>query len=220
MAAESTVITCPECKKKFKGKLDLEGKKIRCPFCEKAFVVKLDAAAKAKAAAAKEEKDKAEKEKAAVQAAEAPKPNLLDDDDEGSNPYAAAEQDLTPRCPNCANPLESKDAVICLYCGYNTLTREVGRTERLMGHTFGQHFVWLLPGMLCMLGIFVIIIGLLYHCLVLPGTFDPDSALRFLDHESMRLWPILMSLSVLWSLGMFAYSRLILHPKPPKVEKE
>ena len=37
--AETSVITCPECTKKFKGKSDLQGKKIKCPFCAKPFVV-------------------------------------------------------------------------------------------------------------------------------------------------------------------------------------
>ena len=37
--AESPIITCPECRKKFKGKGNLEGKKIKCPQCAKAFVV-------------------------------------------------------------------------------------------------------------------------------------------------------------------------------------
>src|SRR5215831_3107456 len=37
--ATTSVITCPECRKKFKGRADLQGKKIRCPFCTKPFVV-------------------------------------------------------------------------------------------------------------------------------------------------------------------------------------
>ena len=37
--ADSPIITCPECRKKFKGKPGLEGKKIKCPLCTKPFVV-------------------------------------------------------------------------------------------------------------------------------------------------------------------------------------
>jgi len=39
MSAAAPVITCPDCKKRFKGKPELVGKKIKCPGCSKAFVV-------------------------------------------------------------------------------------------------------------------------------------------------------------------------------------
>ena len=35
---------------------------------------------------------------------------------------------MVPRCPNCTSEMGAHD-IICLSCGYNTLTREWGKTE-------------------------------------------------------------------------------------------
>src|SRR5262249_12001216 len=62
--------------------------------------------------------------KAAAETPKAPpakKPHQ-DDEDEGihANPYGVTTLDLTPRCPHCANEMVSEEAIICVYCGYNT----------------------------------------------------------------------------------------------------
>src|SRR5262245_40920573 len=90
--------------------------------------------------------------KASAKPAPAPTPPppaaAADDDEDGKNPYGITDLDLAPRCPNCASEMESEEAVVCLHCGYNTLTREWGKTEKVIATTGGEHFLYLLPGLL------------------------------------------------------------------------
>lgn len=194
--AESPIITCPECAKKFKGKGDLSGKRIRCPFCTKVFVVPAGVKEAVKAAPAK----------------------IFHDDDDDKNPYGVTHLDISPRCPNCANLMEDEKAFVCLFCGYNTLTRELGHTEKAIGHTVGERFVYLLPGLLCATGALILICWQLFFALVLPGLVK-NSWAEFLDHESMRLWSTTPLLSSLWALGYFAFNRLVVKPTPPLKSK-
>src|SRR5215813_4141009 len=52
LMAATSVITCPECHKKFKGREELLGKRVRCPNCNHGFIVqkvsedKVDSAAR------------------------------------------------------------------------------------------------------------------------------------------------------------------------------
>lgn len=229
--ADSSVITCSECGKRFKGKGDLRGKKIRCPFCSAAFVVgggddpeRTMPPRKEKPAAAPARKSSPPPKPAPAAAKPAAvKPPAAQagggDDDDEKNPYGITELDLAPRCPNCASEMESEEAVVCLYCGYNTLTREWGKTEKVIAHTGGEHFLYLLPGILCAVFILLQITGMLYYCLVLP--YDArESFWSFADHESMRVWTTIGGLFDIWPLGYFAFNRLVLKPKPPEKFKE
>src|SRR5262249_11257749 len=121
------IITCPACTKKFKTKEGLEGKRIKCPLCATPFVVPA-VTEQAKAGAAKGKPGDAPgtmKQQRVTWNAE----------DDNSDPYKLGEFDIRPRCPNCANLMESKEAVICLFCGYNTQTREWGKTVKAMSIT-------------------------------------------------------------------------------------
>ena len=194
--AETSVITCPECTKKFKGKSDLQGKKIKCPFCAKPFVV---SAAKAPV-------------KAGAQS--------FDDEDDGPEQYKAHEVDLTPRCPFCAKELTSATDVVCLHCGYNTQTRSSNKTVRVYSHTFGEYLMHLLPGLLSAFGILVMIILVIFYCVVFPGIVRGGGFLEYLDHESMRLWLTIITLGIAWPIGYFAFHRLVLNPNPPDKVKD
>jgi len=218
--AASAIITCPECKKKFKGKDDLQGKKIRCPFCKEPFVVEVDEEATIPpGAGAKSAKKPAEKTP--------PKPVPAaggdDDDDEfgqGSNPYGITKLDLAPRCPNCANEMESEEAVVCLFCGYNTLSRTWGKTKKVIELTFRDYFMHLLPGLLAVLGVLLFIAGTIYYCLVLPNMKKWGWLEMITDHESTRLWIASLILFICWGLGYFAFNRIVLNTKPPDKLKE
>ncbi|MCI0463650.1 MAG: zinc-ribbon domain-containing protein [Gemmataceae bacterium] len=213
--AATPVITCPECKKKFKGKEGLQGKKIRCPACSHAFIVEMMSEGKVDSSpAAAQAKEPAK--------AAAPKPSkaFLDEDEADENPYGVVTPDLAPRCPNCANELESADALICLYCGYNTQTRKTGKTKKVLALTGGEHFLWLLPGLSGALGIFLLYLANLIYCIALPGILEYDSWVQMFNHESMRLWISLISLAVIWVLGYYAHKRLIFEPKPPEQLKD
>ena len=107
MASTITII-CPECDQQMKASDQVIGKKIRCKGCSAVFPAK---AATAKPAGPKKA---------------APK---KDDDDEDASPYGITEDTFTPRCPQCANEMESREAVVCLYCGYNTVMRTQKRAR-------------------------------------------------------------------------------------------
>lgn len=214
--ADSPVITCPECKKKFKGKGDLAGKKIKCPLCSKVFVVP---------AAGAEAKSEAVKAGAAPAPGTAPAPAAApmkfadDEEDANPNPYGVTALDLAPRCPNCAQEMEDEKAFICLYCGYNTLTREIGRTEKLIAHTSGEKFKHWLPGLMNLFAIFFMVGLITFFSTVVPGMVE-GGRLSFLDHESLRMWLTLIFLSLIWTCGFFAYKRLILEPTPQEKRSE
>jgi DNA-directed RNA polymerase subunit RPC12/RpoP len=206
----STVIACPECQKKFKGREELEGKKVKCPACGHPFIVKTGGPGKP---------DSAPPPPAAPKAAK----KLWDEEeDQDSNPYGVTHLDLAARCPHCANLMASEDAVICLYCGYNTQTRQLGSTKKTIQHTGGERFLWLLPGLACVAGIIFLINVAIFYCLALPGLLDKTSwAEDVFDAESTRLWlAVLPSLAMMWGLGYFGFKRLVLEPTPPEKEKD
>jgi hypothetical protein len=212
------VITCTNCGKRFKGKETLQGKKLSCPFCKEIFLV---AGRKEPAAGSAPQSAKGAGQKENVAAAIVAAKSELNDDDKfyDRNPYDITELDLTPRCPNCANELASEEAVICLYCGYNTQTRAWGRTEKVVAHTGGERFLWLLPGLLSALGFVALTVFLIFYCLGLPA-YVQGSWMRFMDHESMRMWLTVMLLFPIWIAGRYAFNRLALHPIPPDKVKD
>jgi len=223
--AESPVITCPECLKKFKGRGDLVGKKIKCPFCTKPFVVAASAPEKPKV------KSPAKAPAAtAVKAAAAPavptpptpppKPPVLDEDDEPiGGSYGVGNVDITFRCPNCAQPMLSDDATVCVYCGYNTLTREVGKTEKTFAVTGGEHVLHLAPGLVSAFFIVVIMYLLITYCVFLPGLVG-GGKFEFLAHESLRFWLATIGLGIIWRLGNLCFKYLVIQPKPKEKKKE
>ena len=207
------IITCPACTKKFKGKEGLEGKRIKCPLCATPFVV---TAAQIKTGGAAQAKDKPAAAAGQTKSLQRVGWNKEDEDSTG---YQLGEFDIRPRCPNCANLLESEEAVICLFCGYNTQTRTWGETVRAMSVTGGQHFAHLLPGIIFLIMLILFMVGLLFFCLELPPMVSGTWA-WFFDHESMRMWVIGISLAFMYAFGWLAVRRLILNPRPKETEKE
>lgn len=219
----AVVVRCPKCDEKFKTKDGQEGKKIRCPHCERAFVLEERITAKA----GKASKPAPAPAPPPIPLVETPKPpppepakSPFDDEDTGPNKYDVTHTELQALCPNCARPLKSDRDIICTFCGYNTQTREMGKTEKLIEHTAGEHFMYLLPGLICVGFILMQTIGILFYCLVLPYTIASDSWMTYTDHESMRMWTVIISLFDIWPAGIFAFNRLVLNPTPPKKVKD
>jgi hypothetical protein len=218
------VIACPECKKKFKGRPELQGKKIKCPACSHPFTVQTissDGTAPA-AEAAPRTQPAAEAIKPAPVATPAVKPKgaaSWEEEDNDANPYGVTSLDLAPRCPFCANELESADAIICLFCGYNTQTRQIGGTKKTVETYSSEQFMWLLPGLLCVAGMLVLVLLYLFFCFGFPGMVR-ETWMAIFDHESMRLWASLICLGGMWAAGLFAYKRLIVEPTPPEKVKD
>jgi hypothetical protein len=212
------IITCPACTKKFKGKEGIQGKRIKCPLCSTPFVVPADGGAQVKAGPATEGGIQLKKEAPTAQAQGHQRVVWTKEDDDGT-PYKMGEFDERPRCPNCANLLEHSKAVICLYCGYNTQTREWGQTVKAMSVTGGQHFAHLLPGIFFLFMLILFIVGILFFSLELPAMVAGTWADK-LDHESVRMWTILLALMFMWAFGLLAFRRLVLNPKPKEKEKD
>lgn len=231
----TAIISCPACKKKFKGKPELVGKKIRCPKCEHVFVVQaLESPEAAPADAVKA----ATSAPASAAPAAPPLPgrsNPFDDEDDGKA-YGVTVQDLRARCPVCANPMESEEAIVCLFCGYNTQTRQSARTIKAIEKTFKDYFLHLLPGIISVTVILLQTIFCLWLCLIYPfqtlensllALFFDSFTLRYIgyitplfDHESVRMWVVIASLFDMWALGYVAYWRLIINPFPPEKIKQ
>ena len=67
--------------------------------------------------------------------------------DKDENPYGVKHVELVPRCPNCTEEMVNEHATICLNCGYNTMTRQWGRTEKTLGVTFERQLTYMLPAL-------------------------------------------------------------------------
>jgi DNA-directed RNA polymerase subunit RPC12/RpoP len=208
--AQPPVIVCPECEKKFRTKADVRGKKIKCPFCSEMFVVPMG-----ESSTGIQEKRSPQPAAATSSAAAA----ANDDGEEGENadPYGVTTLDLSPRCPHCAEEMESAEAVVCLNCGYNTLTREWGKTEKRIGVSSGSHFLHLLPAIIVLGVILICIIQALIRDVLLPYWIASLEWLNWYDHESVRVWETLFDLIAIFVLGRYCYRRFVVKPMPDEV---
>jgi hypothetical protein len=131
-------------------------------------------------------------------------------------------------------------AFICVGCGFNTRTREQARTRRIKETTGQDKFLWLLPGILAVLGIFLLIGYCFFHYFAWPGilvdnwdqleelhggriaAINKEDSISFLKgaliHPFLVVWIVVPALFICFRLGRFAVHRLILHPNPPEVE--
>jgi DNA-directed RNA polymerase subunit RPC12/RpoP len=230
------VITCTGCNKKSQAPVTLQGKKIKCKACGTVFTVPADKGAKAKEPAVLEVQAAEEEERPTVAAAP--------DDDEWSdaNPYGISEMTFVPRCPHCANEMEAGD-VVCLHCGYNIETRARHQVVKTVGHTAGDWFLWLAPGVLCVLTDFFLLTFLVLYHFMLPwlifdkqeygawsktlaesGRFaacaeDAVPWYSYMFHPGFETWMLIMFLFFGYKATRFAIKRLILHPTPPEKVK-
>lgn len=212
-------LTCPRCEKQFKSDPELYGKRVRCPACQEPFVIpspdgKIDEEGLRQIIDLPDfEMQREADARNAIQAA--PQRFFLDEDD-GPAQYGVTEEAEVPRCPNCREPMESEDAIVCLNCGYNTVTRTWGRTKKAIETTLADHIRWLLPGLICAGMILVLMIFCLYYCLLLPAHLDYYTS--WLGSEPLKMWTVIINLCIMWPLGYFAYRRLIINPTPPDKE--
>lgn len=222
--ATTIVIVCPECGKQVKAPENALGKKVRCKFCQAAFVARKGGGSpaergnKGKTPPSRSPAPKGKEEK--PPAVEPVKPTV-DDDDNDPNPYKLVDVSLAPRCPDCANEID-EGQVVCLYCGYNLRTRMKAKTRKIYYLTFGQHFLWLLPGIACALAVLLIIGFNVWYLLKINDVINWDTDPWYLAMwviGGIKLWVVIMSIGLIWLAGTFAVKRLILHPKPPEVEK-
>ncbi len=147
------------------------------------------------------------------------------EDPDAPKQYTVQQDESTlPRCPFCAMEMESTEALICLNCGYNTRTRQRPEVRHVYAPTFGEYFLWLLPGILCVL----IMIGLLVWYIIfwthIEGWMEdswfedekgpPPTYLAGLGPGFCRLYLFLITAAIYVPLVRFSIKRLIKNPKP------
>ncbi len=219
--AVALIVVCTKCEKKFKPKNDVRGKKIKCPFCEHSFVVPAAKEAKTdkdKPDGAKTNKGKPEAPKPEAAPPPAPTPEEVEDLDGSPDPYAVKNVELVPRCPNCTEEMGSHD-IICLACGYNTLTRSWGKTEKKKANTFGRQFKYLLPGLGAAAFIFFSVVGMIFNATVSPFLVD-GTMFWFTDSEAIRMWSTVFFLFWVFGAGVFCFKKFIEFPQPEELEME
>jgi DNA-directed RNA polymerase subunit RPC12/RpoP len=233
------LISCPECKKQIKAPGDSVGKKIRCKACEHTFIIKSPPKGSRGPAGKSSAPAKPAKTASPPKPAKPSKPISEDDEDDG-RAYDLTGFDEKPRCPQCASAFED-GAVVCLECGYNTTTREQGRTRKVRDVTGGDKFLWLLPGFVCVLTVILLLGYCFFHHFALPpmliDKWDEDVEKgktrteiitgdnaewwhTAIFHPAGELWLFVGAIWASWKAGRFAVNRLILHPDPPEIEEK
>jgi hypothetical protein len=226
----AVVVTCPECEKRFKPKGDKQGKRIKCPFCEAPFVVPMAKQVKAKPDPKKAAKGKPEEEtsiplemtpeeKAAAEAKAAEeKRAAYNEEFDDKAAYDVHHIELVPRCPNCTAEMGPHD-IICLECGYNTLTREWGKTEKVIGLTLGRQLKYLAPALGAATFLLASVIGLVYFAILVPYDVG-DGMLYWLNSEAIRMWGSVIFLGWLFGSGTYCIKYFIEKPKPDDIMVE
>lgn len=240
----SFVIACPECQKQVRASDDLIGKKIRCKGCSSVFAVEAPGdGAKKRTSGSEKEKPKPppplppEMKKPKAPPPPPPPPTTAtiplkkssDDDEDGPANYGlVAEVSTLPRCPFCAKEMSSEEAKICLNCGYNTQTRLRPEVKKVHAHTGGDIFLWLLPGILCVITMIGLIVWDVIFCAKVEGwvagTLQEGDG-TWVAGLNPGFFKTMMTAFVIvccFFLGKFAYKRLILNNKPQEkaIEKE
>jgi hypothetical protein len=210
--AASILVSCPHCQKQVRAPEEARGKKVRCKACGEIFPLGAPPGAKPPAPAKAQPKPKTGGAR-------------FEDEDDDGNPYGVTTLDLTPRCPACAAEMESEEAIICIACGYNTMTRKRAETLKVIRTTPLEWILWLGPGILSFLALIPLIGLLLYLWAARPelnwqvpwGTLayevdgDPprDTSLY------IRIWGGVFTLAAMFFATRFFVKRVILHFHPP-----
>lgn len=126
---------------------------------------------------------------------------------------------VVPRCPQCATEMESEESIICLKCGYNTMTRSMGKMIRSVAHTNYEIFVWWSPG----IGAAVVALALaLFIAFLWLGANkmaerDPESTIYWICSSfPMQVWGSVIAAFIAYIGGLIAYKRLVKNPWPPE----
>jgi uncharacterized paraquat-inducible protein A len=219
------VIACPNCDKPLKVPPAVFGKKIKCKLCQHAFVVQ-DPDAPARPA-----KGAKPPPKPASPPPPPAKNRFDDDDDDGRQIEVISEGDEVARCPHCAKELDPPDAIVCVNCGFNNVTRAKADTKKVWAPTAMDWMSHLLPGIIAL----AIVIGLIVFNVIsfvrmrdwLEGSFlemeDKDAAgrKRYFVAPGFFITVIFMvSLVIFVPAAKFAYRRLIKEFRPPETIKK
>lgn len=210
--AATFVVSCPGCDKRITVPAELQGRKIKCKECTTIIEVPVIETKPSRSAKAAAPPPKAGKAGAAPE-----KKPAWQDEDEDDQPYSILKEDeAAARCPHCAQELE-EDAIVCIKCGFNTRTRQRSATRKIIETTSFDYFMWLGPGIGCVVLILFLIGFDYWYCMVLPDLVK-NGDYEFLSYKAFPLWLIIFSLFGMYYSAKFAFKRLIMNPTPPEKE--
>jgi DNA-directed RNA polymerase subunit RPC12/RpoP len=218
MSATITII-CPSCKKQMTGPAAVQGKKIKCKACSHVFVAKGEEtkapAVKGAAKTTTPSTGKKNNAPAGKSKADVDKNRLLDpEDSQPGKGYGFIEQppDAVARCPQCAYELESLDAIVCLTCGYNLLTRQRLHMQKTYETNFMDWVVWLIPPICSAIGCLLCIAFGIFLWTGLVWWYGD----WWFSHFSVQIWFTVFAAGGAWSSGKFAFKRLVYQLQPPE----
>ena len=116
--------------------------------------------------------------------------------------------------------MANEKAFICVHCGYNTLTREVGKLERTYSLTFEEqlkHLSLPWPGVAVA---FALILFLIWFCIVYPTIFRQGWKSWLLGSEPIRLFLTIFTISFIYKSGYPGLHKIIFEPKPKERKKD
>lgn len=207
-------VTCGKCGTKYQVPPVLAGKSIRCKNCSATIAV-----ARAAAPATAKPVAKGKPVAAAKPAAPAAAPASSQSEEWGAiSAYGVIKEKDNPRCPHCAHDMEEGE-IVCLNCGYNTLTRERLPQRILEPVTGMDYFWWLLPGIAAFL-------FMLVNILFAQSIFTRVPEFEFLEwmyfhpleNKAIPVYMAIFFAFDIFGLGYFCVRRLILNPHPPEKE--
>ena len=132
---------------------------------------------------------------------------------------------LQARCPNCAKELSSEDDILCIFCGYNNLTRQIAQTRKTYDITGADIFFWNLPGIIGVILCLILLTFNIVYMLKIDEWCSPEEGktdvpwFGFLAHGSIKLWLYIISGFILFSIGKFSFIRLVYENRPKEEEK-
>jgi ribosomal protein S27E len=216
--ASALVVTCSGCQTRYQVPPVLAGKKIRCKNC--GGVSQVPAGGAAKVIAAREAPASPKATEAEPSAAASPLgPQAPRSEEWGAiTAYTVIREKDKPRCPHCAHDMEEGE-IVCLNCGYNTMTRERLPNRVLEPVTGWDYALWLLPGILCALLSLYFLFSVQAVFTHFPYVATADFIYYTQDNKAIPCYVSIFWLTIAYFCGKFAVKRLILNPHPPEVEK-
>src|SRR5260370_868806 len=80
------------------------------------------------------------------------------------------------------------DAVVCLHCGYNTMTRLRLSTRKVHDTTQGDYFLWLLPGFACALGVLFLVVFDVVYCVFVRVKKGDSWVIELFASGAVKMW--------------------------------
>ena len=131
--------------------------------------------------------------------------------------FEEAAPDSVARCPQCAYELESAEAIVCLTCGYNLLTRTRLHMKKTYETNFMDWVYWLTPSIAATIGCFLSVSFGIFLWTYLKWWWGD----WWFSHFSIQIWFTVFAIGGAWYSGKFAFERLVYEFHPPeKVKKQ